>query len=175
MKPGRLRAVGGLLILVALAACTETPRKAQPGRPAAPPSALAPPPVCMDMSFPVYFANASQALTPAAQGVIADAGARLKGCAFKGAEIVGLADASGSSAANLALSRRRAQAVARAMTAAGLPTPPTAVQAFGETGAVTPWGDPEPLRRRVEVIVRASPPPATPAAGTQESGPRRAR
>jgi outer membrane protein OmpA-like peptidoglycan-associated protein len=166
MKPPVWRVLGGLLMLAAVAACTQAPRKAQPVRAAVPPPATPAPPVCMDMSFPVYFANASQDLTPAAQGVIADAGARLKGCAFKGAEIVGLADATGSSAANLAISRRRAQTVAKAMTAAGLPIPANAVQAFGAAGAVTPSGDPEPLRRRVEVIVRAAPPPAPPAAAS---------
>lgn len=170
MRTVSVRAWGGLLMLAALAACSQTPKKVQPARVVAPPPATPAPPVCMDMSFPVYFANASQDLTPAAQGVIADAGARLKGCAFKGAEIIGLADATGSSATNLAISRRRAQAVAKAMTAAGLPIPATAVQAFGAAGAVTPSGDPEPLRRRVEVIVRAAPPAPPTAAGSPAAG-----
>ena len=153
-----------------LAGCAQAPSKPQPAP--TPPVAVALPPVCADMSFPVYFATASQDLTPAAKGVISDAAARVKGCVLGRTEVIGLADATGSSAANLTLSRRRGQAVARALSAAGLPAPAANVEAFGQTGATTPAGDPEPLRRRVEVIVRAAPPVEAPPKG---NGPERAR
>ena len=172
MTPTSSRAILTVVIAgVITAGCAQNRTKPQATTPR-PTVAAALPPVCADMSFPVYFANASQDLTPAARGVITDAAARLKGCVLGRTEIIGLADATGTSAANLALSRRRGQAVARALTAAGLPAPAANVQAFGQTGATTPAGDPEPLRRRVEVVVRASPPSAVPA---KESGPDRAR
>lgn len=163
MKPPVILRIGAAaLVMAALQGCAQ---QAPVGKPAvAPPRATPAPPVCADMSFPVYFANASRDLAPAALGVIADAASRLKGCAIGRIDIIGLADAEGTSAANLALSRRRGQTVAQALTAAGLPIPAGAVQAFGQTGALTPAGDPEPLRRRVEVIIHASPPPAPSAA-----------
>jgi hypothetical protein len=53
--------------------------------------------------------------------------------------------------------------VAAALAAAGLPRPTFSLEAFGQSGALTPDGTPEPLRRRAEVVVRASPPiPARP-------------
>lgn len=131
-----------------------------------------PPQFCGDVSFPIYFATASPALTPTALAVIADAAARLRGCVVGPPEVVGLADADGTARANQDLSRRRARTVARALTAAGLPAP--TVEALGQTGATTPSGDPEPLRRRAEVIIRATPPPPPPE-GAKENGPNRAR
>ena len=128
-----------------------------------------PPQFCGDVSFPIYFASASPALTRTALAVIADAAARLKGCVVDTPEVLGLADADGTARANQELSRRRAQTVARALAAAGLPPPK--VEALGQTGATTPSGDPEPLRRRAEVIIRATPPPD----GAKENGPNRAR
>ena len=74
--------------------------------------------------------------------------------------LVGLADADGAANRNLALSRRRAATVARALAAGGLPRPEFDIDAVGQAGAVTGGGDAEPLRRRTEVVVRASAPPA---------------
>lgn len=60
----------------------------------------------------------------------------------------------------MTVSRRRAQAVADALSRAGLPSPTFDIDAVGSAGAVTPEGQPEPLRRRTEVVIRASAPPA---------------
>jgi peptidoglycan-associated lipoprotein len=157
------------LIAAALQACAHqpTPKPFSLVRTEPPP-----PQFCADLSFPIYFATASPALTPTAVAVIADTAARLKGCVVGAPEVFGLADAAGTTRANQDLSRRRAQSVARALTAAGLPPPN--VQALGQAGAVTPSGDPEPLRRRAEVIIRAAPPPPPPD-GAKENGPNRAR
>jgi hypothetical protein len=47
--------------------------------------------------------------------------------------------------------------VARALADAGLPAPKMVVEAAGDSGAKTPAGRPEPLRRRTEVVIHASP------------------
>jgi peptidoglycan-associated lipoprotein len=143
----------GALPMLVLGACAREPRA--PGA-----AAISTPPqqVCMDFSFPVYFDTNSGQLTPAAQQVVADAASRVKGCVLGRIDVVGLADATGGAAVNLAVSRRRAQAVADALAGAGLPRPSFDIDAIGAVGATTPEGQPEPLRRRTEVVVRASPP-----------------
>jgi len=140
----------------ALAGCVEgskPPVKAVAARPGGP---LAPAVSCVDFSFSVYFETASQDLTPAAQQEIAYAAARVKGCRLTSVAVVGLSDADGPARLNLELSRARAGVVARALTAAGLPSSKLFVEGLGEAGAVAPGGDPEPLRRRVDVLIRAS-------------------
>jgi outer membrane protein OmpA-like peptidoglycan-associated protein len=122
-------------------------------------SSTLPPPVCADFSFPVYFGTSADRLSEAALQVVRDAALRVRGCALGRIDVVGLADAGGSAGGNLALSRRRAAAVATALAGAGLPRPVFDVDAVGDSGATTPAGDPEPLRRRTEVVIRAAPPP----------------
>ena len=139
--------VGGL----SLAAC------ANQGGGARPSSAASASQSCADFSFPIYFETSSDALTAAAQQVVADSAARVKGCRIDKVELLGLADATGSAGANLEISRRRAAIVADALAAAGLPRPAFDVEAAGQLGAVTPGGAPEPLRRRTEVVIRARP------------------
>ncbi len=135
----------------ALAGCATTPPPA--------PVPIAPPPgACADFSFPIYFETGSATLPAAARQVVADALARLRGCVVTEVDVEGLADADGSARTNLALSRRRADSVARALMAGGLPRPSFDVEAAGQAGAITPDGRPEPLRRRTEVVIRASPP-----------------
>lgn len=144
------------LPLAGLAACA---RGDKPAPAVAAPVASAPP-VCMDFSFPVYFDTNSGQLTEAARAVVADAAQRVKGCVLGRVDVVGLADATGGAGVNLTVSRRRANAVAEALTRAGLPRPTLDIDAVGSAGAVTPEGQPEPLRRRTEVVIRASAPPA---------------
>ena len=142
-------AVGALLL--ALGACTTTPK----------PVAVAPPPaVCADFNFPIYFEKGSDQLTAPAQQEIAFAAARVKGCKLGPINVLGLADADGPARRNLVLSRKRATVVAQALATAGLPTPTFDIEALGESGSLTPSGEPEPLRRRTEVVIHASPPPA---------------
>jgi peptidoglycan-associated lipoprotein len=132
--------LGGLLGAVsALAACAgHTPTRL----------GLAPPTVlCADFSFPIYFETASESLTGAARQEIAYAAERVKGCKLGPVAVLGLADADGPARRNLVL-----------LAAAGLPAPTFDIQALGEQGALTPQGK-EPLRRRTEVVIRASPPP----------------
>ena len=153
--------VGGALPLGVLAACAKPPKPA----PAPVAAAVAPAPVCADFSFPVYFQTNSGQLADAASQVVADAAQRVRGCTLGRVDVVGLADADGSASRNLMLSRQRAAAVADALSRAGLPRPTFQVEGVGAAGAITPEGQPEPLRRRTEVVIRASPPsPAPPAA-----------
>lgn len=154
----RIAAVVALtaLPLVGLGACARGDKPA----PALPAPVAAAPPVCMDFSFPVYFAANSGQLTEAARTMVADAAQRVKGCTLGRIDVVGLADASGGAGVNLTVSRRRANAVADALSRAGLPRPTFDIDAVGSAGAVTPDGTPEPLRRRTEVVIRASAPPA---------------
>jgi outer membrane protein OmpA-like peptidoglycan-associated protein len=147
------------LPLAAAGACARSPKPA----PARPTAAAPPAQVCADFSFPVYFEVNSGQLTEAARQVVADAAQRVKGCVLGRIDVVGLADASGGAAVNMSVSRRRAAAVADALSRAGLPRPTFDIDAVGAAGAVTPEGQPEPLRRRTEVVIRASAPPPPPA------------
>ena len=108
---------------------------------------------CTDFSFQIYFAEDSARVSRAAQGLIAESAQQLQGCPPAAVEIVGLADYQGPAAANLALSRQRGEAAARALARAGFPAPRFRVLAAGEDGSITARGDAEPLRRRAEVLV----------------------
>jgi outer membrane protein OmpA-like peptidoglycan-associated protein len=68
-------------------------------------------------------------------------------------DVLGLSDAVGAADANLELSKRRAQSVTAALTAAGLPAGEFRVGAAGQAGAVTADGKARPLRRRVDVVL----------------------
>ncbi len=70
--------------------------------------------------------------------------------------IVGHADAVGSDALNDRLSRQRAEVVARALVARGVPADSIAVSGRGKRDPAVPTaaGVSEPLNRRVEILVR---------------------
>jgi len=117
-----------------------------------------PTPVCQDAVVPIYFAPGAAVLPPGGRRVIAAAAARARGCVVKSVSVMGLADAEGDPAANLALSRRRAQSVSEAVAAAGLPPAEFDIAAAGEAGATTRKGMAAPLRRRAEITLRLSTP-----------------
>jgi outer membrane protein OmpA-like peptidoglycan-associated protein len=112
---------------------------------------------CQDTSFPIYFETGSAKLTAPAMQLLRESTAQAKRCAVKEVLVLGLADADGSAARNMALSRERASSVAAALAAQGLPAPTFDLEAAGASGAVTPAGAPEPLRRRAEVVIRLGP------------------
>lgn len=157
----RAMAMMGLGVALGLAACAGKPKPvAAPARAATPPV----PQVCVDFSFPVYFETSSDRLNAAAISVINDAAQRVRGCTLGRIDVVGLADAGGSDRVNMTVSRRRATSVAAALASAGLPRPTFDIDAAGASGALAADGSPEPLRRRTEVVIRASPPaPPAPA------------
>ena len=112
---------------------------------------------CKDTSFPIYFDKGSDQLTAEARALVQTIGGRVKGCTVRSAEVVGLADAGGGAdRGNADLSRRRADSVARALSDSGLPIPVKEASA-GTSGATTPGGAAEPLRRRTEVILHVGP------------------
>ena len=139
-----------------LAGCARPPAP----KPAPAVAVAAPAPICNDFSFPIYFETGSDQLSTAAMQVVSESAERVRGCDVTEVQLLGLADASGTARANLELSRRRAASVAAALAAAGLPQPAFDIGAAGQVGAVAPGGKPEPLRRRTEVVIRASPKPA---------------
>lgn len=112
---------------------------------------------CTPMRFDVYFAENDGRLTDAALRAIDAAAGVLRTCDVRRVQVLGLADATGGSEANMTLSQRRARAVAEALTGAGLPAPAFDVSAGGDAGATTLGGLAEPLRRRTEVVVDARP------------------
>jgi peptidoglycan-associated lipoprotein len=109
---------------------------------------------CVDQTVQVYFGSGSAELTREGAAVIHAAADGARSCRVSGVEVLGLADASGSPAGALDLSRRRAGAVSAALAANGLPPADFRLDAAGQAGAVTAEGERAPLRRRVDVILR---------------------
>lgn len=113
---------------------------------------------CADESFPIYFARGSAELTEAAQTVIASASRRVTGCRITAVDVRGIAapDAPGA-AADTGLTQSRADNVAKALAGAGLPAPAFDVQIAGSARPPTRSNRREPLARRTEVVLHATP------------------
>ena len=111
--------------------------------------------VCSDFDFPIYFEKGSDQLSPTARQAIASAADHVKGCRIGEVEVLGLADADGPRDANMELSRRRANVVAQALSAAGLPAPVFDVDALGKLGSRY-RGVVAPVRRKTDVVIHAS-------------------
>lgn len=118
---------------------------------------VAEPSACTTKRFEVYFAEGEARLTDVARQAIGLTATQLQGCRIDKVQVIGLADASGGHSANQTLSERRAIAVVEAFEAAGWPAPVFDVDGVGDQGAVMPGGVNEPMRRRTEVLVEASP------------------
>ena len=112
---------------------------------------------CTTERFEVYFAEGQARLTDAARQAIGLTATQLQGCRIDKVQVIGLADASGAHSANQTLSEQRAIAVVEALEAAGWPAPVFDVGGVGDEGAAMPGGVNEPMRRRTEVLVEASP------------------
>lgn len=118
--------------------------------------ALVAPVNCANQTFEIYFDEGQTRLAPAALTLLQMRGQQLSGCDIRKVSVTGLASATGDSAANQALSERRAKSVSEALTAQGWPEPVFAVNALGAEGAREGQVN-EPLRRRTEVLVEAAP------------------
>lgn len=140
----------GLCLLVGACAESAGPDRLKPV--AAAPAA----PSCSGFSFPIYFGKGSDQLTTPARAVLLSGAGRARGCPVAKIEVLGLADADGPRTRNLALSRRRAATVVKALEGFGLPAPVFDIEAIGEAGAKGPKGAPEPLRRRTEVVIHVN-------------------
>lgn len=114
-------------------------------------------PRCVDQTAEIYFAADQAELTPEGRMVISQAAAAGRGCKVTSVEVLGLADGAGQPGANLELSRRRAQSVAAALAANGLPAADFKVAAAGQAGAVTAAGQAAPLRRRADIALHLAP------------------
>lgn len=107
-------------------------------------------------SFTVYFGQASWILNDAAEDEIDDA---VKAAAQRGAAtyaVAGYADSTGSTAQNMRLSKLRAEAVADALVARGIPQEEIDVSWHGaaQPAVETPPGTPEQANRRATIELR---------------------
>jgi outer membrane protein OmpA-like peptidoglycan-associated protein len=105
-------------------------------------------------NYLVFFEWNSAALTPQAAQVLADAARHIKSADVSEVRIVGHADRSGTSAYNMDLSRRRAQAVSDHLVEIGVPREATRLSARGEEEPLVSTADGvrEPQNRRVEIV-----------------------
>lgn len=106
---------------------------------------------CQDLTVSIYFQRDSAAITREARAMLKGAGETAKGCVLGQVEVTGLADSIGDPDVNLALSKRRAEAVRGAVQRLGFATVTFNVGAVGERGATTASGADRPLRRRADV------------------------
>ncbi len=141
---------------------------ADPPPPSIPPPPMPPPPMAQTppppapmqrQDFVVYFPFDSAELTPAATSVIRAAADHNHGATGANALVVGFTDTSGSAGYNLALSKRRAKAVADALVADGVAADALNVSWKGKTdlAVATADGVREPLNRRATVVVEPAP------------------
>jgi len=135
-----------LCVVLALCGCQSVQRR--PVR-----ALIQAPQNCTDINFPIYFEPRSATVTREADRLIAAAKNQAVGCAVRGIVVVGLADAPGSPGANLALSLRRAKAVAAELHKHGFTEAEFREAAVGAAGASTSTGADRPLRRRADVSI----------------------
>ena len=137
-----------LCSLLALVAC------AQPAPPPPVATAPPPPPPPPQTSFIVFFPWDSATVTPEGQQIVQAAAGAFKAGAPVAVQVTGYTDTSGSPGYNQRLSERRANNVARALAALGVPRNQMAVSGRGENDNRVPTanGVREPQNRRVEIV-----------------------
>ncbi|MFL6843844.1 MAG: OmpA family protein [Allosphingosinicella sp.] len=114
---------------------------------------------CMTAPAPVMFDSGSAELGPQAREILDAAASSFLGQGGSARyRLIGHSDRAGSAAANLRLSRRRAEAVGDYLAAHGVPLAMIEVAAAGETGLAvdTPDGAAEPRNRFVEFVQLSS-------------------
>lgn len=150
---GRLSALGALGAALLVSGCATAPTS----RPAA--VARNATLVCAEARYPIYFQPSSDQLTRESAQVIGAAAQQVRGCTLGALEVVGLAGSlDGPREQSMELARRRSVVVANALKMAGLPAPSFDLDAVGAASAPAKSGRREPLRRRAEVVIRASAP-----------------
>lgn len=142
--------LAGLVLLAG--ACEST----APKKVAAAPAPLDPA-ACVTGSIDIYFNQWESELNDFSRDVIATAQHKMQGCVIEHVRIVGMADATGSDAANMEVSAKRAEAIADALAAGGWPRNRFDVRAAGEEGALVN-GVNAPMRRRANVSVESRAP-----------------
>jgi OOP family OmpA-OmpF porin len=105
--------------------------------------------------FRVYFEFGKTEVTPAAGEGLALFVGRLKTSDYSRVVLSGRADSDGSDAQNVAMSRRRAEAVAAHLEGLGVPRAKMALTWLGEGALARPTGDGvrEPDNRVVEITI----------------------
>jgi OOP family OmpA-OmpF porin len=124
-----------------------------PPPPPAPMAMPAPPPVAPKV-FIVFFDWDKDSITPEGQQIVQQAADAYKSGAPVQIQVTGYTDRSGTPGYNQRLSERRANNVARAMAALGVPQAQMTVSGRGENDNRVPTADGvrEPQNRRVEII-----------------------
>lgn len=151
IKLRRIAGAGALLLIAGVAGCDTLPGPAIYRGPV-----VAAPSSCADLTASIYFARDSATMTKDAEALLAAAAAQAESCNFRNVKIYGLSDPVGAPAANVALSKRRAEVVTRELARLGFAEVTFKLVAAGEAGAVMPTGEVEPLRRRVDIIFGAT-------------------
>ena len=116
--------------------------------------------------FEVYFPLGKATLSADASATIAQAAQEYQRTGQAKIAVRGHTDTSGSTAANQALSARRAKAVSEELVRLGVPAAAITQEALGETDLAvqTPKGVREAKNRRVQIVVlQPTPPPPPPA------------
>ncbi len=128
-----------------------------PGQSPARPAPLPPPPAAAGLrTYLVFFDWDSDALSDRAKQIIGEAAGASTRVATTRIELAGHADRTGSAGGNLALSRRRAEAVAGELVRRGVPAGAITVEAFGDSQPLIPAaaGLREAQNRRVHIVLR---------------------
>lgn len=136
-----------------------TPAPAPVARPAPPPAptpAPPPPAAALPNVYIVFFAFDKSDITPVAAQVLDRAIADFRSTGSTGIRIEGHTDRAGSDKYNLALSKRRADAVKAYLTGKGVGAGAIAEEAFGESKprVATPDGARNDENRRAEIYLR---------------------
>lgn len=119
------------------------------------PAVAAAAPVAAARTFLVFFDWSKADLTDRARQIIGEAAAA-RGQGVTRIEVNGFTDRSGPASYNMALSQRRANAVAAELVRRGVPRNEIVTRGFGEENNLVPTADGvrEPQNRRVEIIMR---------------------
>jgi outer membrane protein OmpA-like peptidoglycan-associated protein len=119
------------------------------------PAVAAVAPVAAARTFLVFFDWSKADLTDRARQIIGEA-ATSRGQGVTRIEVNGFTDRSGPASYNMALSQRRAEAVAAELVRRGVPRNEIVTRGFGEENNLVPTADGvrEPQNRRVEIIHR---------------------
>ena len=124
-------------------------------------AAAAPPPPAAAMSAPapqtftVYFGFNKSTLAPDARKIVGEAAAYAKQHSTAAIRINGYTDLAGTAKYNLTLSKRRADAVRKALIAQGIAANRISEQAYGKSDPAvpTPDGAREPRNRRAAILI----------------------
>lgn len=143
----RIAGVGLTLAIAATAGCSMLPLP----KPYSGPAVVMPNP-CENLTASIYFDRGSTAMTRDAREVLRGAAAQAETCQFRTVTVYGLSDPVGAPAANLALSRKRAEVVTGELARLGFNEVTFHLLAAGEAAATTLAGEVEPLRRRADLI-----------------------